>query len=95
MASWGKKIHSVEFWSKQKGSLFPSHNFEITLSQLSNGYHLCGSGGPLILKKEIKTPRYPRGLMRPGFVIRMDKASQSDSKEFKLWQVLAIPCSIA
>lgn len=32
-------------------------------------------------------------LIRPGFVIRMDKASQSQVKrsKVKLWQVLAIP----
>lgn len=44
MALW-EKIHFAEFWSK-KGANFCRRTLN-KLNQLSNGYHLCGSRGPL------------------------------------------------
>lgn len=87
-------IH-IGFWSS-KGAHF-HRTIQNNLNQLSNGYRLFGSGGPLKRKRhkglQLDIPTVTLDL---GFVIHMDKASQSEgrSSKLKLWQLLAIPCSI-
>lgn len=83
-----KNIHFVEFWSKKKKKKGAHFNFAI--QEISSiGYHLLW---PLKDRDLVILVRSDSGL---SFAWVRQVKVRVKSSPFKLWQVLAIPCSTA